>query len=555
MQIRKPFNECRILLLSTPEQRAADPRITEKAPDGEVFPRGHHSAIPCPDIIERNYGIALDNQFVVMDIDSPKDCDDVGIVPTWSQATKKGTHYVYKAPPNFNGQNRKLKNKQGKIYGDLKCKGYIVGPGSVIADFHYHVIDSQEPQECPAYLLRLMERAESLDSGDEAEGVSSGEHDAFLTALAGWLRGRYAFSESAIAKVLHKGPLQALQDVDPTRPYTQDDLKRIAHSIARKDAVHANVSLSPSGWESYTDIDTMMPLNDWWIYRFVPKNELVMLYGKGGIGKSSLASYIASEVIRSGKTIGFAGIEEPFLRFATRAALAYPDATEIALNGLINIGSTWQFPRDAVALREALLVRPLDVVYFDSIYGHFEAVEGLNTAERARHCLAPLAAIAQELGVTIVCTFHENKAGDFLGSVEMVNVARIVLHATREKDQDLKLTVKKTNFTEPDHSLSFSGALIPGRSRDGEPWEEKNEHGEIVPLELFIIQERRKSTGAVEYEEQTDPRWEKILPYIQQGLPHVWIAKELDIPRSTLQDIINREGKIKTLGSIDLDLI
>lgn len=544
--IERPLFGCRIIYLSE----------NSKAPDGKRFPRGHLDSIHCPETIPENYGIALDNQYIVVDIDNPRVAAiaEVKYPKTWTQATKKGTHYLYKAPNGFKGQNRKLKNSKGVIFGDLKCKGYIVGPGSTINEFKYHIIDGMSPQPCPQDLLDLMSTSESIDLGtSERSGIPTGSHDEFLIQLAGWLRGRHGLSEEAILRVLHKGPLQALQDVDPTRPYTLADIQRIAHSIAKKEATQADIGLSPAGWESYTDIDTTMPLNDWWMYRFIPKNELVMLYGKGGIGKSSLLSYVAYLVAKEKKKIGFSGIEEPFLRFATRAALADKDITEEMLAGLINIGSQWQFPRDANALREALLICPLDVLYFDSIYGTFEAMDGLNTAERARHCLAPLAAIAQELGVTIICTFHENKAGDFLGSVEMVNVARIVLHATREKDADLKLTVKKTNFTEPDHALSFSGSLIPGCSRDGSPWLEKNEDGEVVPLELFVITDRRKSTGDTEREEQDDPRWPVIQEYLDQGYSIREIATTIDIAKSTVQDIITKRGKIKTVTAISLD--
>jgi hypothetical protein len=360
--------------------------------------------------------------------------------------------------------------------------------------------------------------------------------------VGGFLRGRHGLDEDAIGIAL-KGLLPVLQDVDPEDPYTQADIERLARSAGRYEAAKPQ-DFSPAGWKSYLDIETSVPLGEWWWHSFVPKGELVMLFGKGGIGKSSLISKLASDVLQKGGSFGFSGIEEPFLRFATRAVLGASDLTTEQLGNLVDIGNQWKFPTDAPKLRDALELRRVDVLYFDSIYGHFEGLEGLNMAERARHCLAPLSAIAQELGVTIVCTFHENKAGDFLGSVEMVNVARIVLKATREKGKDLKLAVHKTNFTEPEYALNFTGALMPGRSIEGETWKERNEEGEIVDLEMFVVTDKYKSTGKEEKEPEEDPRYQGIRELLDSGLSQVKVAEQLGLPRSTLQSILSRGGKI-----------
>lgn len=547
MNISKPFDDCKIIYLAP----------NSKAPDGKRFPKGHLNAIPCPDVITENYGIVLDGQYIVVDIDSPKDCD-LTFFPTWEQATKKGRHLLYKAPPGFKGQNRKLINAQGVIYGDLKCKGYIVGPGSVINDFKYHVVNNDELSSVSIDLIRKMEHSETIETGAEKSGIQNGSHDEFLIQLAGWLRGRHGLSEEAIARVLLKGPLQALQDVDPERPYTLADVQRIAHSIAKKAATQGeDASLLASGWQTLEQTDTHKDVTKWLLYRFIPKNELVLLYGAGGIGKSSLNSWVAGLAASKKLKVGFSGVEEPFVRFGVRAWLGNPGMDTASL---YDIGNQWQFPRDAKKFEDALLTTPLDVVYFDSIYNHFESTEGMNAAERARNCLSPLARIAQELGVTIIGTFHENKVGNFLGSVEMENVTRILLHATRPKDKPLKIEVKKTNFIDPGYALKFEGELMPGCSLTGDPWLEEDENGQIVPEMFYVINKYYKSTGedeedSVDKSEQIDPRWEKIQTYIQNEVPVTLIAKHMNIPRTTLQSLISREGKSTRISHIDLDTI
>jgi hypothetical protein len=83
-----------------------------------------------------NYGIVLDDMFVVLDID---DMDrflawtyenGYEIQPTWKQQTRRGYHYLYKRDWKY-GTNVKVPG------ADIKCNGYIVGPGSKIGEFTY----------------------------------------------------------------------------------------------------------------------------------------------------------------------------------------------------------------------------------------------------------------------------------------------------------------------------------------------------------------------------------------------------------------------------------
>jgi RecA/RadA recombinase len=246
------------------------------------------------------------------------------------------------------------------------------------------------------------------------------------------------------------------KDQRPGQPWVESDFKAIYRSAEnwKTDLVAGDLEGGwlPEGWQAGAETPLVGPPERWWVPGFLPVGELTMVYGRGGAGKSTFASWLASEVSRAGGKIGVWGVEEPFRRFLRRAVLGGAVRENIFGN---DHASTLELPRDAQAVASQARFLGLDVLYFDSIASHMDAASGLNIAERTRRSLAPLAELAQTEGFTVVCVFHENKAGEFGGSVEMLNVARHVLHLTRRGRGPLRVRVKKTNLEEPDFLLQF----------------------------------------------------------------------------------------------------
>jgi hypothetical protein len=391
-----------------------------------------------------------------------------------------------------------------------------------------------------------LSHAESDTIHIQFEGIPNGEHDRYLHKEASRLRGTEGLSEDAILQYLRRGPLAILEGVDTSNPYTDEDLRRIAQSAGRYVAEKPLELIEEDiNWRSALDIDTNHPLEEWYLYNFLPKGELVLQYGAGGIGKSTWMSYIASLMIDKGITFGFSGSEEPFDRFTVRTHLSNRNLAKPKFGNLFDIGNHWKFPRDAAKLREKLETCRLDILYFDSIYSHFEMTDSFsNAAEKTRACLSPLASIAQELGITIIGTFHENKASEYLGSTEMLNVSRVVLQASRSGEGPLKIKVRKTNFNQPDYSLNMLGEYEKAESLDGNPWMEVNEDGIVSQKELYVVKRHEKSTGDDETVFELPPekveRNSKVQELLDQGLSVRAIEKELGIPKSTVSDIKNK---------------
>jgi hypothetical protein len=531
----------------------------EKVP---LLERGHLRAVLAPEKgrPSGNYGIRLDAQYILVDIDCEhpdREAFEASLPPTWSQRTARtdavGMHYLFTVPEGYVGSGKRVWNGQdGKKIADIKAKGYLVGPGSVVPSGEYRMVAAIDPVPAPEWLLdfcRVIPHENNDTVSLECDGVPSGDHDTFLSTLAYWASNRWGLSEEANKVLLRNGPLAVLQGVDTSNPYSETDIERIAHSGASKGTGKPlELIEEDTRWKSALEIDTNHPLEEWYLYNFIPKGELVLQYGAGGIGKSTWMSYLASMLIDKGITFGFSGSEEPFDRFTVRTHLSNRTLDKSRFGNLYDIGNEWRFPRDAAKLREKLETCPLKVLYFDSIYSHFEMADTFsNAAEKTRACLSPLAGIAQDLGITIIGTFHENKASEYLGSTEMLNVSRVVLQASRSGESPLKIKVRKTNFNQPDYSLNMIGQYENAESLDGNPWMEVNEEGVISQKELYVVKTHVKSTGEDEAQFELPPekvsRDKEVLELLDKGFSIRKIESELGIPKSTVSDIKSKYNR------------
>jgi hypothetical protein len=457
-----------------------------------------------------NYGIAMAPGFLVVDFDR----EDIAqwkdkLPPTWRVKTRKGEHWMYTVPPGFKGSVGKFPS------GDLKYNGYVVGPGSEVEGHTYELVAAVSPVPAPAWLLgycsgTASEASVRTKSEESERGTDcipdGGGRDGFLASLAGFGR-RKGLSETGLRRLLagaiERGVVEAGDN-----PKTAADVKRIARSAVKWEPVQEEGSTYRDGIVFADHIELVGPPVRWWLHGFVPRGELVMMYGKGGIGKSTFASWLAAEVTKKGGNFLAVGVEEPFERFAWRAILG--GAIRAQLGGMRN-ASRIKLPDDSEILAEIIKESKLDFMYFDSIYSHLTGTDGQNAAERARLCLGKLAELAQQTGTTILANFHENKAGQYLGSVEMVNVARCVLKASREHGKPLMIETgtaeAKSNLTAPEYRLAFGGTVRQlADIETGEVQLEEDETGKLRPMEMLIAERLDNvMVGTISIDELDEP--------------------------------------------------
>ncbi len=526
-------------------------REDSKAPASS---HGHKDAVPQDEFVQTgtNVGIVLDGMFLLVDIDHEENSEarllSSRVLEEGPRVhkTPRGHHFLFRVPPEWSGSNVTLRDNMGKQYGDIKALGYAVGPGSKINGALYSVDHDVEPPEAPQWLLDLAVKPSRAEvSVEERDGIPYGEHDHFLVRLAGYLRGREGLSKDAIRGVLEAGPLGVLDSYDDTHPYTERDLARIATSAARYETHQGEYfDLSNPLVMPATGVQLVSDPIEWHVRGFIPCGELVLMYGPGGIGKSSMGSWLCSETTKKHRNFLYVGTEEAPARFLGRARLAGADLTRARI---VQNPGVLKFPRDASKLREMIVDENLEMVYIDSIYSHFEHKEGQNAAEKARDALAPLLAISHETGCTIFGVFHTNKAGAFLGSTEMENVARCLLEAKRPSKQTyLGIRVHKTNLYHPQKLMRLEGREEIFCDASGNVQMEYDEHDQLVPWKIIVptriadvddIPSEDDSEAPMEYsQEDIDTSRSLIEDYIlahpddSNGI----IAFNLGIPRGTV---------------------
>jgi hypothetical protein len=456
---------------------------------------GHHDATNI--MPDGNYGIVLDGEYVVVDFDSnhPGRAQyEVALPDTWKQRTARtdaiGMHYLYRIPEGYKGKNTILKASDGTKIADVKCNGYIVGPGSEIDGRPYSLVGYSEPVLAPQWLLdRIVEPAKGLKKDstgvDEFDVMPDGIRDNSLHKIGSALRG-IGYSENAISYGLAAIVNAGIVAQPEGREIEAKDVERIAHSCMKYDTeIEHNFTVNP--WITAYDLPDEQPIIKWILHGFIPQHKLTFQYGTGGIGKSTWVPWLVGNLLKKGLTVGFSATEETFEHFSNGVRLGMENFDKKLFKNLVNIGNDWRFPKDAEKLVSALEQKHLDFIYIDSIYDIFDsAMKGSSLAEKARPILSPLSIIAQEMKVTILGTFHENKSQDFNGPKDMENIPRALLHATSSKDR-LKLHVKKSNYKKPNYDILFHGGWMLETNPNGTPVLEENEDGINVPSEIYVV--------------------------------------------------------------------
>jgi bifunctional DNA primase/polymerase-like protein/AAA domain-containing protein len=456
-------------------------------------PHGHHDATDIKP--EGNYGIVLDGDYVAFDFDEyhiERRAIESTLPWTWAQRTPRpngiGSHYLYTLPKGYIGKNTTLKASDGTRIGDIKFNGYIVGPGSEIDGRFYTQFQDIEPIPIPLTLLEgLLGPAKALKADSKDLGafdvMPDGNRDNSLHKIGSALRG-VGFTEKGIAlnlaAIVNSGTIEQPEG----REIEKKDIERLAHSCAGY-KTNLETPFTVKILRSAYDLPKKQPDIEWVMFRFIPQHKLTFQYGSGGIGKSTWVPWLVRKLLLEGKKVGFSATEETFEHFSNGVRLGMENFDIELFRNLYDLENTWTFPKDTQHLVEILEQCPLDFIYFDSLYDIFDS-KGQGLFANTRPSLTPLSRIAQEMKVTILGTFHENKSGTFNGSKEMESIPRALLHATSEHNR-LRLHVAKSNNKKPDNDILFYGDWVPEMNLDGSIIKEKNKEGTWVDNEIFIV--------------------------------------------------------------------
>jgi AAA domain-containing protein len=222
--------------------------------------------------------------------------------------------------------------------------------------------------------------------------------------------------------------------------------------------------------ESTADLFEFLPLSDiraeeieWLWQGWIPRRGATVLYGEGGIGKSTYLAHLAGHITRGtapgalygqpGKVIVLATEDHYASVIVPRFQAAGVDMTmagclimkDRGAGGLILPTHTDQLRR---------MIERLDAVsvFFDPMIGYMRPDLSSDKAQHVRQVIDPLNAMSQEIGVSFMCLHHINKVSGattnqrLSGSHAWRDSARAAIAFSRNPDGEYIFGQPKNNY-------------------------------------------------------------------------------------------------------------
>jgi hypothetical protein len=431
--------------------------------------RGHLDATASY-LPESNYGISLDDQFLVVDIDDPTRVSEAFAAklthtPTWCQRTRRGEHYLFKVPKGFKGTNAKIPGNAG----DLKVNGYIVGPGSEVEGHTYTVRDTTEPAPAPLWLLGLVgegkERNSIKQPPNEVESslsLKEGEgRNLFLVRVAGLLRGQ-GLGVDQVKEAVRGINAQVCEP-----PLSEHEIRgTIDKSIAKWDQGVVELGgdlILPANMLQASAVTRIGEPLAYMIRPLIPQVGLTLMHGKGAVGKSTFASFVSAYATRKELRVLLLCTEEDPLLHIRRAEhmgadpdyIYWPDPRKISVCQI-------KFPTNVKDVEKIIEELGIGFLYIDGIKTHADPSlsKGMHEGDKSRMLVEGVAALAIKYKIAILGTFHNKKDSDVaMGSEELANTARQQLSLTSAGEAEAKrlsVTVDKSNGPDDGKVVQFS---------------------------------------------------------------------------------------------------
>ncbi|WP_270486905.1 AAA family ATPase [Gordonia jacobaea] len=253
------------------------------------------------------------------------------------------------------------------------------------------------------------------------------------------------------------------------------------HVAAGKDAAEfVEISVSRSGRQLVAHaLDGVAPTPIRWLFaHWLPLGMVTLLAGREGIGKSTLAAWIAAQVTGGALPGALYGKPANVLYIATEdslapvvvprflvanADLARVLTVRVEIDGRDVPGEIPMFPADLSAIEQIIVRHDVKLVVLDAIKSTMSGKLDSNSEDGTRHFLTPLAQLAATHDVAVLGLTHFGKAdrgGDtgkaVLGSIGWSGVARMVIGAAARPDGTTIVSVTKNNVSERKPTAAYT---------------------------------------------------------------------------------------------------
>ena len=218
---------------------------------------------------------------------------------------------------------------------------------------------------------------------------------------------------------------------------------------------------------------------EWLMPNRIPKGEVVLFEGDGGIGKTTAALDIiarasSGRALPDGSMLDFrpnvliVAEEDDLSTLTARLRVADADLSRISFVDYVNLqggSSVFMLPDHAALLRKAIQTSGSTLVYIDSLFNHINPKLKANNFQDVRSATAPLTMIAHDLVTTTIATRHWTKQTGSasvrgLGSADLRNLSRATLtfgkHPRRSDIPPVYVVaVSKSNYGKTTDSLLY----------------------------------------------------------------------------------------------------
>lgn len=382
-----------------------------------------------------------------------------------------GKHYYYLTDNEYSNKTSILPGVDVRGLG-----GYVVGPGSTINGTLYEAKQLMEPQRANSEVLQLLGACKKRETSTDPFGAL--EKGYSETLIPQGSRTDYLIKQCAQlcdgTKTLEtmKKMIQVINETNLEIPLTDKELemevfpslKRFKKHEAKK--VDPETSIDPNKINLVSVSDIEKEYVEWLVPGYIPKGNITIIGGDGGLGKTSLWCNIASAisngtpcVLQDDNDVMYPRGEVVYFSGEDDTARVLRDRLEQNGANLDNI-KTLPMDDDAFtslsiggALIEGIVeaMRPM-LMIFDPIQQFIKNAD-MSKRNDMRQIMTNLNKLGTKYGTTFIIVMHTNKR-DKIGSfrdklsdsADLWDIVRSVIALGRNQNNENFITHEKNNY-------------------------------------------------------------------------------------------------------------
>lgn len=349
--------------------------------------------------------------------------------------------------------------------------GYIVAPPSIIDGKQYISINDCPIVKADEKVYTFLNVIKKANQPDVEDVIKKGQRNDTLFKIACVL---YAKGLSI------NGILAALKEENNTKcvpPLSDKEVERICESVKNQFEKRGPQKYDPDD-ELSTRLTSLNDIEEkeleWIIPNLIPKNQITVFAGDGGVGKTSLWSHIASKLStgeplffeestdRKPLKIVYFSSEDPSDSILKKKLVHNKADLSMIKTIMLDDSRLQRVKFDSRFLKNIISDNRPDIIIFDPLQSFLPENTNMSARNKMREALNHLLVLAQQYQVTFFVMAHTNKKSNVSGreraadSADIWDIARSFLFVGMLKDDMKYLSNEKNNYARLQKTYLFS---------------------------------------------------------------------------------------------------